>query len=66
LLVDPSPFPWGFFMAKKGDSQMAIDNGLEYMAVIFLSINVAVTLLASAIPFSDRGRVESSLTAKSG
>lgn len=28
MLVDPSPFPWGFFMAKKGDSQMAIVFGI--------------------------------------
>jgi hypothetical protein len=26
LFLDPLLFPWGFFMAKKGDSQMAIDT----------------------------------------
>jgi len=26
LFLDPLLFPWGFFMAKKGDSQMAIDS----------------------------------------
>jgi transposase-like protein len=48
LLVDPLLFPWGFFMAKKGDSQMAIDR-LENQIITMYAKDMSTRDIADQI-----------------